>query len=76
MSGIPSVGRASLHLGEEGDINHVSYNMDTDGRILFGKQEWKQFHEGKDLQVGQAVLITLWNTNRRNFDVKVVIEII
>ena len=52
------------------------YTTNTDGGIVLGSQAWRGLHSGIDLGVGQAILITLWNTDKHNLDMMMVINYI
>lgn len=73
-AGIPSSGHAGLRLGASGAFTTVPYNTDSDGRIMFVRNAWRQFLEGKHLKEMQALLITLRSTRSRHLDVKIVMQ--
>src|SRR5664279_4363140 len=67
-AGLPIQGNAGLRLGVAGVVTTITYNTKTDGRIVFGKQGWKNFLEGKNFEIEQPVLIILRNTNHRSLE--------
>ena len=71
-AGIPSSGHAGLHLGSSEAFTTIPYKTDSDGRIMFGRNAWREFLEGKHLNEAQAVLITLRSTRNRHLDMKIV----
>ena len=73
-AGIPSSGHAGIRLGASGAFTTVPYNTDSDGRIMFVRNAWRQFLEGKHLKEMQAHLITLRSTRNRHLDVKIVMQ--
>jgi hypothetical protein len=73
-AGISSSGHAGLRLGASKAFTTVPYNTDRDGRIIFGRNAWREFLKGKHLKEMQALLITLWSTRNRHLDVKIVMQ--
>lgn len=73
-AGIPPSGHAGLRLGASEAFTTVPYNTDRDGRIIFGRNAWREFLKGKHLKEMQALLITLWSTRNRHLDVKIVMQ--
>lgn len=69
-------GFVGVHLRARGVVTTCAYKADTDGRIILGAEGWKDFLVGKNLQVGQAVLVTIRNTARPNLRMMMVIDII
>ena len=57
-------GSAGLRLTARGSITTCTYRMDTYGRTHLNSVWWKRFLDGKNLRVGQAILITIRNTHR------------
>ena len=68
---------AGLLLGR-GAITTSAYKVDpADGRIILGAEGgWKNFLDGKNLMVGQAIIITIRNPVQANLRMMVVIDII
>ena len=62
-AGIPDDGCAVLRLGAEGSVNICSYNKTSDGRFSIYMLVWRSFVAGKNLHVGQLVLIVLREPN-------------
>ena len=73
-AGILSSGHAGLRLRSSEAFTTVPYNTDSDSRIMFGRNAWQEFLEGKHLNEAQAVLITLKSTRNRHLDVKIVMQ--
>ena len=69
-------GSAGLRLTARGSVTTSTYRMDTDGRTHFNSVGWKRFLVGKNLRVGQAILITIRNTNRPSLRMMIVFDII
>ncbi|XP_073365796.1 uncharacterized protein [Aegilops tauschii subsp. strangulata] len=69
-------GSAGLRLTARGSITTCTYRMDTDGRIHLNSVGWKRFLVGKNLRVGQAILITIRNTHRPGLRMMIVVDII
>ena len=66
---MPSNGHFGVRLGERGCVTTVPYNTDpNDGRIILAGQAWKEFLKGKNLGVGQVILVTMMNTLRCDLD--------
>ena len=59
-----------------GSIANYAYALDRDGRTVFSAAGWNNFLAGKNIQVGQAVLVTIRNTRRHGLRMMVVIELI
>jgi hypothetical protein len=58
------------------ELSIIAYEIDIDGRLIFDKHGWREFHRDEDdLQVGEALLITA-RTTRRNLSMVFVIDII
>ena len=69
-------GLVGLCVGDS-EVSHVAYKIDTDGRLIFNKDGWREFHRDEDdLQVGQALLIIARSTRNRNLSMVFVIELI
>ena len=75
-AGIPSSGHVGLRLRASGAFTTVPYNTDSDGRILFVRNAWRQFLEDKHLKEKQALLITLRSTRSWHLDVKIVMQVV
>ena len=69
-------GSAGLRLTARGSITICNYRVDTDGRTHLNPVGWKRFLVGKNLRVGQAILITIRNTNRPCLRMMLVFDII
>ena len=69
-------GSAGIRLTARGSIITCAYRIDTDGRTHFSSVGWKSFLVGKNLHVGQAILITIRNTHHPGLRMMVVIDII
>ncbi|XBI08863.1 hypothetical protein VPH35_136537 [Triticum aestivum] len=69
-------GSAGLRLTARGSITTCTYRMDTDGRTHLNSVGWKRFLVGKNLRVGQAILITIRNTHRPALRMMIVVDII
>ena len=69
-------GSAVLHLTTRGSITICNYRVDTDGPTYLNSVGWKKFLDGKNLRVGQAILITIRNTNRPGLRMMIVFDII
>ena len=69
---------AGLRLGARGAITTSAYKVDSaDGRISLGVESgWKNFLRGKNLRVGQAIIVTIRNPVHANLRMMVVIYII
>ena len=73
-AGLPNNGNVGVR-GEHGSVTTVPYTMaSVDGRVILGAQAWREFHEPRELPVGQAILITPRNTSRRNLEMMMVIH--
>ena len=55
-------------------VTTVPYSTDVDGRVVLGTQAWREFHLDSGLEVGQAIFVTLRNTNRRNLEMMIVVD--
>ena len=65
---------AGLRLGAEGPISICSYNKTSeDGRLSIDMLAWRTFVAGKNLHVGQLILIVLRESN--DSTMKVLFEI-
>ena len=69
-------GSAGIRLTARGFVTTFAYGVDTDGRTHFNSVGWKSFLVGKNLHVGQAILITIRNTHRLGLRMMVIIDII
>ena len=70
-------GSAGLHLTARGSVATCTYHMDTDdGRTQLNSVGWKRFLVGKNLRVGQAILITIRNTHRPGLRMMILVDII
>ncbi|KAF7040226.1 hypothetical protein CFC21_050142 [Triticum aestivum] len=69
-------GSAGLCLTARGSFTTCTYRMDTDGRTHLNSVGWKRFLVGKNLPVGQAILITIRNTCRSGLRMMIVVNII
>ncbi|KAM3214534.1 hypothetical protein ACQJBY_066811 [Aegilops geniculata] len=69
-------GSAGIRLTARGSVTTCAYGVDTDGHTHFNSVGWKSFLVGKNLHVGQAILITIRNTHRPGLRMMVVIDII
>ena len=68
-------GSAGLRLTARGSVTNCTYRVDTDGRTHLNSVGWKKFLDGKNLRVGQAILITIRNTNRPGLRMMIVFDI-
>ena len=73
--GMTLVHSSTGHL-RSGRYTTCTYRMDTDGRTHLNSVGWKRFLVGKNLRVGQAILITIRNTNRPGLRMMIVFDII
>lgn len=69
-------GYAGVRLTARGSVSTCAYVADTDGRIVLSAVGWKNFLIGKNLQVGQAIIVTIRNTRRHDLRMMIVIDII
>ncbi|KAM3335814.1 hypothetical protein ACQJBY_029999 [Aegilops geniculata] len=69
-------GYAGIRLTARGPVTTCAYGVDTDGRTHLSTDGWKSFLVDKNLHVGQAILITIRNTNRQGLKMMIVIDII
>ena len=69
-------GSAGLGLTARGSVTTCTYRMDTDGRTHLNSVGWKRFLVGKNLRVGQAILITIRNTHHPGLRMMIVVDII
>ena len=67
---------ARLRLTRTGSITTRAYAVDTDGRTVFNRAGWKKFLHGKNLRVGQGMLLTVANTRRRDLRMMITINLI
>ena len=67
-------GSVGQRLTARGSITTRTYRVDTDGRTHLNSVGWKKFLDGKNLRVGQAIIITIRNTHRQGL--RIVIDII
>ena len=68
-------GSAGVRLTARGSVATYTYRMDTDGRTHLNSVGWMKFLDGKNLRVGQAILITIRNTHRPGLKMMIVIDI-
>ncbi|KAM3208195.1 hypothetical protein ACQJBY_063087 [Aegilops geniculata] len=69
-------GSAGLRLTARGSVTTCTYRMDTNGRTHLNSVGWKRFLVGKNLRVGQTILITIRNTHRPGLRMMIVVDII
>ncbi|XP_048560759.1 uncharacterized protein LOC125541374 [Triticum urartu] len=69
-------GYAGIRLTARGPVTTCAYGVDTDGRTHLSIDGWKSFLVDKNLHVGQAILITISNTNHQGLKMMIVIDII
>ena len=69
-------GSAGICLTARGSVTICTYRMDTDGSTHLNSIGWKKFLVGKNLRVGQAILITIRNTHRPGLRMMIVVDII
>ena len=69
-------GSAGLRLTARGFVTTYTYRVDTVNRTHLNSVGWKRFLDGKNLCVGQAILITIRNTHRPGLRMMIVIDII
>ncbi|KAM3213271.1 hypothetical protein ACQJBY_065958 [Aegilops geniculata] len=69
-------GYAGIRLTARAPITTCAYGVDTDGRTHLSTDGWKSFLVDKNFHVGQAILITIRNTNRQGLKMMIVIDII
>ncbi|XBH97227.1 hypothetical protein VPH35_087500 [Triticum aestivum] len=67
---------AGLRLTRMDSITTCAYTVDTDGRTVFNRAGWKKFLHGKNLWVGQGILLTVANTRRRDLRMMITINLI
>ena len=67
---------AGLRLTARGSVTTCAYGVDTDRRTHLNSVGWKSLLVGKNLHVGQAILITIRNTNRPGLRMMIVFDII
>ena len=67
---------AGLRLTSTGSITTCAYAVDTDGYTIFNRAGWKKFLHGKNLQVGQGILLTVANTRRCDLRMMITINLI
>ena len=67
---------AGLRLTRTGSITSCAYAVDTDGRTILRRAGWKKFLRGKNLRVGQAILLTIANTSRHDLRMMITIHLI
>ena len=60
----------------KGPVTTCAYGVDTGGRTHLSSVGWKSFLVGKNLRVGQAILIIIKNTHRQGLRMMVVVDII
>ena len=69
-------GSAGIHLTTRVSVNTCTYGVDMDGRTHLNTVGWKRFLVGKNLRVGQAILITIRNTHRPGLRMMIIVDII
>ena len=69
-------GYAGIRLTARDPVTTCAYSVETDGRTHLSTDGWKSFLVDKNLHVGQAILITIRNTNRQGLKMMIVIDII
>ena len=69
-------GSVGLRLTARGSVTTCTYRMDTDGRTHLNSVGWKRFLVGKNLRVGQDILITIRNAHCLGFRMMIVVDII
>ncbi|XBH93014.1 hypothetical protein VPH35_084028 [Triticum aestivum] len=69
-------GIAGLRLIARGSITNCIYAVDMDDRAVFSVAGWNNFFAGKNLQVGQTILVILRNTPRHDLRMMIVIDLI
>jgi hypothetical protein len=69
-------GSAGIRLTARGSVTTYAYGVDTDGRTHLSSVGWNSFLIGKNLRVGQAILITIRNTHRQGLRMMIVVDII
>ena len=67
---------AGLRLTRMGSITTCAYAVDTDGRTVFNRAGWKKFLHGKNLRVGQDILLTVVNTCHCDLRMMITINLI
>nr|XP_045083646.1 uncharacterized protein LOC123493713 [Aegilops tauschii subsp. strangulata] len=67
---------AGLRLTRTDSITSCAYAVDTDGRTVLRRAGWKKFLHGKNLRVGQAILLTVANTSRHDLRMMITIHLI
>ena len=67
---------AGLRLTRTGSITSCAYAVDRDGRTTFSQAGWKKFLRGKNLRVGQAILLTVANTRCNDLRMMIIINLI
>ena len=65
-----------LCLAARGSITNCAYAVDMDGRTVFSVAGWNNFLAGKNLEVGQAILVTIRSTRRHDLRMMIVINLI
>ena len=76
-AGIPDDGCVGLRLGAEGSVSICSYNKTPDdGRLSIDMLAWRTFVAGKNLHVGQLVLIVLRESNDSTMQVLFEIQLV
>ena len=73
---LDEAGIAGLCLTIRGSITTCAYAVDTDGRTIFSAAGWSNFLAGKNLRVGQAVLVTIRNTPRHDLRMMIFIDLL
>ena len=69
-------GLAGIRLTTRGSVTTCTYGVDTDGRTHLSSVGWKSFLVGKNLRVGQAILITIRNTHRHCLRMMIIVDIV
>ncbi|KAI5008071.1 hypothetical protein ZWY2020_009119 [Hordeum vulgare] len=69
-------GIVGLHLTTRGSVTTCVYAVDTDGRTIFSAAGRSNFLAGKNLRVGQTVLVTITNTPSHDLRMMIVFSIL
>ena len=73
---LPDEGMLGLRVGAVGGLTTVTYKTDLDKRISFSVGGWKAFLQIKNLQIGQAILITARSTSRSKLNMVLIVHVI
>ena len=72
---IQPTGTFRVRIGQGGTVTAVPYTTkESDGRIVFNSQAWREFHSAHFMEVGQAIVITLRTGHSNNSHVSLVIN--